>query len=177
MKCKRSNNGELVGCLSPPPGLERAVFAGSNLYWFRLTNLGDVNNAFPDATWISSDFSFSPDGTTLAFWGCKDNRERCAVFLEDTQSKDVSVLVTLKNGASYFKWSPDGNYLSFIVNNPSSPTTPEFTVVNVPGGEIVSQDSIRNKNLLDGANPMNPYQGVSPDMAGAGLGQCIQVQD
>jgi Tol biopolymer transport system component len=157
--------------------LERAVFAGSNLYWFRLTNLGDVNNAFPDATWISSDFSFSPDGTTLAFWGCKDNRERCAVFLEDTQSKDVSVLVTLKNGASYFKWSPDGNYLSFIVNNPSSPTTPEFTVVNVPGGEIVSQDSIRNKNLLDGANPMNPYQGVSPDMAGAGLGQCIQVQD
>jgi len=177
LKCKRSSDGSLIACLNSPPGLESAVYASSNLFWFALSDLKTIDNVFSGAPWISSDFAFSPDSSSLAFWGCREKRERCGIFLQDTRTRETKELLSLASGAASFTLSPDGEYLSFMVDRQDSTYTPGYIVVRIASGEIVYNGLIIEKNLALLADiPTFPW-GMNPYVTGAGLNRCIQTQE
>ncbi len=134
--CKRSANGDLVACLNPPPGVAGALYAESSLFWFDLSNLGDVHPVLPGASWISSDFAFSPDGKRLAFWACTGRQDSCGIYVLDTATQQPKKLIDQPPAATFFTWSPDSNYLSFVDTGQTVEDARDFVVVKVDTSEI-----------------------------------------
>jgi hypothetical protein len=134
--CKRSANGDLVACLNPPPGVSGALYAESNLFWFNLTNLKEVNRVLPEADWISSDFAFSPNGSLLAFWACTGGAESCGIYVLDTVTLQPKKLIDKPPAATLFAWSPDSKYLSFVETGQTIKEARSFVIVKVDTGEI-----------------------------------------
>jgi DNA-directed RNA polymerase specialized sigma24 family protein len=136
IQCKRSAKGDLVACLNPPPGVGRSLYAESNLFWFSLSNLEEVHRVLPGAVWISSDFAFSPDGNFLAFWACTGGRDSCGIYVMDTATLQPKKLIDQPPAATYFAWSPDSQYLSFVVAGQTIQDAHSFVILKVATGEI-----------------------------------------
>jgi len=136
LQCKRSANGDLVACLNPPSGVSDALYAESSLFWFDLSNLGDVHRVLRGARWISSDFAFSPNGKFLAFWACTGGQESCGIYVLDTATSQARKLIDQPPAATYFAWSPDSEYLSFVGTGQTIQDARSFVVVKVDTGEI-----------------------------------------
>lgn len=134
--CKRSANGDLVACLNPPPGVGSALYAESSLFWFNLSNLKEVHRVLPGATWISSDFAFSPDGKHLAFWACSGGQQSCGVYLLDTGTLQPKKLIDQPPAATFFTWSPDSKYLFFVTTGQMIEDARGFVIVKADSGEI-----------------------------------------
>ena len=134
--CKRSSKGDLVACLNPPPGVSDALYAESSLFWFDLSHLGEVHDVLDGAFWISSDFAFSPDGKFLAFWACLDGRGDCGIYVMDTTTLQPKKLIDQPPAATYFAWSPDSQYLSFVTAGQTVEDAYGFEVLNVDTGKI-----------------------------------------
>jgi Tol biopolymer transport system component len=112
------------------------LYAESNLFWFKLTNLDEVHRVLPEADWISSDFAFSPDGKLLAFWACTDGVESCGIYVLDTVTLQATKLIDRPPAATYFAWSPDSKYLSFIETGQTIKEARGFVILQVDTGEI-----------------------------------------
>jgi hypothetical protein len=138
IRCKRSADGDLVACLNPPPGVSGALYAESSLFWFDLSNLGEVHRVLPEATWISSDFAFSPNGKFLAFWACTSGQESCGIYILDTVSLQAKKLIDQPPAATYFAWSPNSEYLSFVVTGQTIQDAHSSVIVKVNTGEIAN---------------------------------------
>ncbi|HSB65173.1 MAG TPA: hypothetical protein VLD65_01265, partial [Anaerolineales bacterium] len=134
--CKRSPKGDFVACLNPPPGVSGALYAESSLFWFDLSHLSEVHDVLPGAFWIGSDFAFSPDGKFLAFWACLDGRGDCGIYVMDTATLQPKRLLDQPPAATYFAWSPDSRYLSFVAAGQTVEEAHGFEVLNVDTGEI-----------------------------------------
>jgi hypothetical protein len=137
IQCKRSANEELVACLNPPPGVGAALYAESSLFWFDLSSLNEVHSVLPEATWISSDFAFSPDAKYLAFWACMDGQVGCGIYVLDTDSLQANKLIDQPPAATYFSWSQDSKYLSFVGTGQTIEDARSFVIVKVDTGEVV----------------------------------------
>ena len=135
--CERSANGGLIACIDPPTGLESVLYAESNLYWFRLDNLGEVHRVVTDPVWIGSDFAFSPDGRYLAFWQCSKGQSGCGIYLQDTTTLKTNELISLAHAATFFMWSPDSRDLAFVGTGQTLRSARDFVVVRVDTGEIL----------------------------------------
>jgi RNA polymerase sigma factor (sigma-70 family) len=136
IQCKRSASGDMVACLNPPPGVGGALYAESSLFWFNLTHLNEVHRVLPGAAWISSDFAFSPDGNYLAFWACTGGQVTCGIYILDTATLQPKKLIDEPPAATFFTWSPDSKFLSYIRAGQTVQDAQGFVIVRVDTGEI-----------------------------------------
>lgn len=154
LACERSPDGLRIAFTLSTPRVTDDLYAHSGPFWLDLRQPGQVTNALPEARVVSRDFTFSPDSTRLAFWGCAGVADNCAIYIHDLESGETRSLFGLAWGATYFRWSPDGQQLAAM----GLSSTQEFTgnlVVDVNLGSLVDGGPIRWPELsLPGDAPV-----------------------
>jgi hypothetical protein len=93
--CERSPDGSRIAFVNPPRGPQGLYMAEAGPFWFDLSSPAEIHNALPNATVVSSDFAFSPDGEWLAFWGCGGSEENCGVYIQNTRTSRTVKLFSL----------------------------------------------------------------------------------
>jgi hypothetical protein len=112
--CRRSPDGSKLALLEQP---EAAPFPSGRLRWLDLTQ--PVNQVFqlygllPEHREVGGDFAFSPDGNSLAFWGCWAEKEQCGIYIANLVTRAAPVLWSTDYATS-LQWSPDGRAVAFI---------------------------------------------------------------
>ena len=137
--CERAASGDKIACIEPPPGLRSRLYTRAKLSWFELANPADRVDVLPESEVMSSDFAFSPDDRYLVFWACMDLNEGCGVYVHDTQTDENKLITPLQDGATYFVWSSDNQYLAFVKAGPNIQYSSSLVVVDVETGRILDQ--------------------------------------
>jgi DNA-directed RNA polymerase specialized sigma24 family protein len=133
MICARSPDGGVIAFVSQPSEMQSG---DASLYWFGLENVNQVHQVSKDL--VVDDFTFSPDGQKLSFFGRLAGQERGAIYIYDLQNGVLQPLLD-RNSADSLVWSPDGQYLA-MTSAPSMYGTRDALVVDVHNGTIVAHD-------------------------------------
>jgi Tol biopolymer transport system component len=101
-----------------------------------ITSLANGTNQYGNPTTIVSDGSsvgayfpaWSPDGTKIAFGGCKDGGGGCSIYtMSSSGPSDPSTVQPIPNTSdaynSAFAWSPDGSEIAYPAQDPSASRT------------------------------------------------------
>jgi WD40 repeat protein len=100
-----------------------------------VSDLAGTHQALPRGSRYGSDFAFSPDSKSLAFWGCSEQADSCGVYILDlTSGKLRNILPGRFSG--HFIWSPDGTQLAL------SSADERLIVLEIAGGDIIYEGEI-----------------------------------
>lgn len=126
----------------------------ARLQWINLARPGEVLNPLGQVK--AFEFVFAPDNRRLAFFGELDGQR--GVYILDTgsgASRRLSSPLTTSLIARSLAWSPDGEYLAFLLMDPPYESSSEQAVViRVSTAEVVYLGRIIDPDLpLPGATP------------------------
>jgi hypothetical protein len=173
--CERSPDGRMIAFDNPPQGPEGLFFSDTAPSYFNLESAGSEHNALSNALRSSNDFAFSPDSRYLAFWGCGGSLENCGIYIHNLQTHINKKLAALPNGATFFTWSPDGEYLALVALEASadSPQISSLMVLRLSNGQTVYKGSFDWRD--ESISPDSPVQswGVQFPPHRTGLEGCI----
>lgn len=129
-RCQRSPDGRRLGFLQGDPSVG---FPSRNPFqWFEITRPYVRHNPQPDL--LVSDFAFAPDSRRVALVGSRQNER--GLFVLDTTTGLVRLLVNRLDSGSSLVWSPDGNFVALIGQAGYSGES-SVIVVNVTTGEDI----------------------------------------
>jgi DNA-directed RNA polymerase specialized sigma24 family protein len=166
--CARSPNGHLIALAHAAWNLPVEFTLHwfdpqvlNPLHWFNLQDLNpDVVTTpkvlSPSHTKVT-DFTFSPDSRSLAYFGCASETE-CVISLIDLETGDQRQVISLIHGSS-LTWSPDGNYLALLgVVASSTDTIDRILVLDLSSGELVYSGELDPiTNLPAGDSPTQDW--------------------
>jgi DNA-directed RNA polymerase specialized sigma24 family protein len=137
--CERSPDGEVIAFDDPPPGPDGLFFSSTAPSYVHLDDAGIVHNALYNALRASNDFAFSPDSRYLAFWGCGGRPDNCGIYIHNLETQINKKLAALPHGATFFTWSPDGEYLALVSLDATidSPQISSLLVLRLSSGQVV----------------------------------------
>jgi DNA-directed RNA polymerase specialized sigma24 family protein len=105
--CTRSPNGNLITFYGWSEDLPEKY---SQLGWFDLQNLPQVNHPLPEV--VPYDFAFSPDNQQLAVYGClQEGEQDCGIYLVDISSGEATHLTAVELGSGLI-WNPESSALA-----------------------------------------------------------------
>ena len=151
--CARSPDGRLIALahstwnfpaeITPPHWFNLQVL--NPLQWFDLQDLNPdvvtIPKVLPPSDTKVTDFAFSPDNRSLAYFGCTNETE-CAISLIDLETGEQRQVISKLLGTS-LTWSPDGNYLALLGVVAGSPSTLQRAlVIDINSGELVYSGDI-----------------------------------
>lgn len=173
--CERSPDGRIIAFDDPPQGPEGLFFSDTAPSYVDLESTGTEHNALSNALRASNDFAFSPDSRYLAFWGCGGSLENCGIYIHNLRTQINQKLAALPNGATFFTWSPDGEYLAMVALEASadSPQISSLLVLRLSNGQTVYKGSFDWRD--ESISPDSPIQswGVQFPPHRTGLEGCI----
>jgi DNA-directed RNA polymerase specialized sigma24 family protein len=124
--CERSPDGRYLVFIEQP---DQIPFPSTRMHWTSLDDIVTSHDLLPAGSQYGGDVAFSPDSSTLAFWGCGVREDNCGVYLLDMTTQKLKKL--LPGGyASYFAWNPDGKELAMLREDDT------LTIVDVSNGQI-----------------------------------------
>lgn len=173
--CERSPDGRMIAFDDPPQGPEGLFFSDTAPSYVDLESAGTEHNALSNALRASNDFAFSPDSRYLAFWGCGGSLENCGIYIHNLHTRINTKLAALPNGATFFTWSPDGEYLALVALEASadSPQISSLLVLRLSNGQKVYKGPFDWRD--ESISPDSPVQswGVQFPPHRTGLEGCI----
>ncbi len=107
INCSRSISGNLIAFSE---WREQPPYGVSSIRWFEINHPGKLHDPLPGLS--TSDFTFSPDGRSLALIGCT-MLSNCGIYRLDLETEKTQRIISLDYGYG-LTWSPDGKFLALI---------------------------------------------------------------
>jgi hypothetical protein len=174
LACRRSPDGQFIAYSE---GLPDPFTPVAKLAYLNLEHVSQPVPALPEGSAFGSDFAFSPDSRSLAFWGCSRGGQDCGVYIQDLESQAARRISSMESGsAAYFTWSPNGALLEYITFDGSSSSASRYFlfVVRTGNGEVIYESPVDWEAYFKSTYlPTNAW-GVAFPPPRTGIEGCIQ---
>jgi DNA-directed RNA polymerase specialized sigma24 family protein len=170
MICSRPEDGDWLAYVSQP---SRDPGPGAQLHLLNLPILNQSSPELPGSISVSQ-FAFSPDDQTLAFFGYDSQFDPGGLYLTNLKTGDTVKLLAMSSARSLV-WSPDSQSLGLIGLNQNQ-VQENVMVLDVRGKVIFSQPFMGNASTISMQMsdnwPMKKW-GVNFPVSMGGLEDCV----
>lgn len=142
--CQRSPDGKKLAVYNYFPSERRW-----GIRWRDLSSIQEFHDPLPNAMQVAPPLAFSPDSTTLAFWGCGGNDANCGIYLHNLETRKNKKLYSSSNAPLFLAWKPDSTALALIRWAPQEAQEDKLLILGAEFGDVIYQGPYRAESLLE----------------------------